>query len=34
MKPELLFKVEVLEYRRPLAQVFTIVDYPPMVPAA
>jgi lactate dehydrogenase-like 2-hydroxyacid dehydrogenase len=30
MKPELLFKVEVPDYRRPLAEVFTIIDYPPM----
>jgi hypothetical protein len=30
MKPELLFKVEVPDYRRPLAEVFTINDYPPM----
>jgi hypothetical protein len=30
MKPELLFKVEVPDYRGPLAEVFTIIDYPPM----
>ena len=30
MKPELLFKVEVPDYCRPLAEVFTIIDYPPM----
>ena len=32
MKPELLFKVAVLDYRHRLAEVFTIVDYPPMGP--
>jgi hypothetical protein len=30
MKPELLFKVEFTDYRGPLAEVFTIIDYPPM----
>ncbi len=30
MKPELLFKVEVSDYRPPLAEVFTVIDYPPM----
>jgi lactate dehydrogenase-like 2-hydroxyacid dehydrogenase len=30
MKPELLFKVAVPDYRGPLAEVFTIIDYPPM----
>jgi hypothetical protein len=30
MKPELLFKAEVPDYRRPVAQVFTIIDYAPM----
>src|SRR5258708_40324177 len=32
MKSELRFKVAVFDYRHRLAEVFTIVDYPPMGP--